>query len=122
MEEFAIEVEGVPSHPDARVAHIEGELDVATTPEAREELDRQVEEGAIRVVLDLAETSFMDSSAIGMCLGMSQRLRSAGGGLAIAAAGPGVRTAMDLAGVRHVLSMHEDVDSALAALGVEDAD
>lgn len=48
---------------DVALVRVSGELDVATVPQLKQTL-RHAEDGALRVVLDLRELTFMDSSGV----------------------------------------------------------
>lgn len=49
--------------PDVALVRVSGELDIATVPQLKQTL-RHAEDGALRVVLDLRELTFMDSSGV----------------------------------------------------------
>lgn len=59
---------------------VRGELDVATSPGLRTELHALVDQGARSITLDLAGTSFIDSSGLGVLVGALKRLRETGDG------------------------------------------
>jgi len=64
--------------PGTQVLVVEGEVDVATAPELRQELHRLLDEDTTTLVVDLSGTSFMDSSGLGVLIGALKRLRSDG--------------------------------------------
>jgi anti-anti-sigma factor len=65
LEPFRIEVE--PSRDVVRVVPV-GELDLATTDKLREEIDRLHVAGFNRLVLDLRQLRFMDSTGLRLIL------------------------------------------------------
>lgn len=52
-----------------------GEIDVATSPELRRELHQLADRDASTIVLDLREVTFIDSSGLGVLVGVLKRLR-----------------------------------------------
>ena len=50
-----------------------GELDIATVGRVRAEIDRAVADGCDRVVLDLRETTFMDSTGLRLVIAQAAR-------------------------------------------------
>ena len=60
-----------------------GELDLHAAPALRMELTRLIAEGHRDVVVDLTETTFLDSTALGALAGRFRELRSRGGSLAV---------------------------------------
>ncbi len=75
LEPFRVEVE--PSRDDVRVTPV-GELDLATAPDLRRELDRLHEAGFDRLVLDLRRLRFMDSTGLRLVLEVDQDARDGG--------------------------------------------
>ncbi len=67
------------------VVAINGELDVATTPELRQFLHARLDDGATELVVDLTEVAFLDSTALSVFVGVHKRLREAGTGLTLVA-------------------------------------
>jgi anti-sigma B factor antagonist len=54
------------SHSDGRATlELHGELDIGTAPKLDAAVDRALEDGCSEVVLNLAGTTFMDSSGLG---------------------------------------------------------
>ncbi|WP_308103320.1 STAS domain-containing protein [Actinocorallia sp. API 0066] len=102
------EVEG------AVVVRPRGEVDMSTAPGLREELDRLISGGARRVVVDLAEVTFLDSTGLAVFVGVWQRLRNEGGSFALAAAPAHVASPMRLTGLDRSLNLRETVEDALA--------
>ncbi len=60
-----------------------GDLDVYTVGSLRDALGQLIEGQAPRVVVDLDDVPFMDSSGLGALMGGVRRLRESGGDLAI---------------------------------------
>ncbi len=55
-----------------------GELDMSAAPAVRDALEAALETRVRRVVLDLADATFVDSTMIGTLIGASRRLRASG--------------------------------------------
>ncbi|HSO95120.1 MAG TPA: STAS domain-containing protein [Acidimicrobiia bacterium] len=54
---------------------VTGEIDVATSPELRRELHQLADREPTQLVLDLEGVSFIDSSGLGVLVGVLKRLR-----------------------------------------------
>jgi anti-sigma B factor antagonist len=87
--------------PDAAWVRVTGELDLATAPVLAQALS-QAEERAQRVVLDLRELTFMDSSGVHVIVEASLRANASGRGLVLVR-GP--------ARVDHVFELTQTSDS-----------
>jgi anti-sigma B factor antagonist len=97
------------------VLRVGGELDLHAAPQVRGALDELIEKGARSVVLDLSETSFIDSTALGAIVGANKRLAPEGG-LELVCTNAHVLRIFGYAGVDDILSIHDSRDAALAAL------
>jgi anti-sigma B factor antagonist len=89
-----------------------GRLNMATAPEFRSYLNAVIDDGSSHVVVDLAETSFIDSSGLGALIGVLKRARSEGGDLRIATPSEQVRMVLGLTNLDRVLRPHESLDEA----------
>jgi anti-sigma B factor antagonist len=62
---------------------VTGDLDLATSPALERWAARAIDDGATKLVIDLAETTFIDSTAIRVILAIRERIREAGGEIVI---------------------------------------
>jgi len=82
-----------------------GELDVNTAPELREQLARLVGEGTRKVVVDLTNVSFVDSTALSVLVSALKRLRQADGDLELASPNPSVRRVFEITGLTRLFTI-----------------
>jgi anti-sigma B factor antagonist len=90
-----------------------GDIDLVTSPEFRAAVHAAIDDGADAMVVDLSDSGFLDSTALGVLVSVHRRL---GDRLALAAARPGVRRLLDITRFTTVLRLYPSVDDALAAL------
>lgn len=82
---------------------LSGELDHMQTAGVRQELDELIADpGVKKLVLDLRELSFMDSSGIGMIIGRYKVMRRRGGSVAVRA-GRQVSRILELSGLYQIV-------------------
>jgi anti-sigma B factor antagonist len=96
-----------------------GEVDLYTAPRFKDELVRAVEGGSRRVVVDLTDTTFIDSTTLGVLVGGLRRLRPDGGDLALVITDRNIRKVFEITGLDRVFAIHETRDEALVGLSVE---
>ena len=89
-----------------------GRLNMVAARELRERLTGLVEAGTPRIVVDLAETTFLDSSALGALVAGLKTARQAGGDLRIARPTEPVLTVFKLTNLDKVLRPRDDVENA----------
>jgi anti-sigma B factor antagonist len=97
------------------VVTVEGEIDIFTAPEFKERITRAIDAGREVVVVDLAGTTFIDSSSLGVLISAHRRLRQRGGRLIIACDVAAVLNTFKITGLDTVLELHRDREAALAA-------
>jgi anti-sigma B factor antagonist len=101
---------------DAHVVTIEGELDVATVPGVRAELDRIEGEGGRELIVDLLAVPFVDSVALGLLVETSKRLTSRGGVFTIVCDDRRIARIIEITGLERVLRRHSTLRGALDSL------
>jgi anti-sigma B factor antagonist len=95
------------------VIEVEGELDLATAPRLKWMLLDSLETGSSRLVVDLSHTTFMDSTALGVLVGVKRNL-DAGAELAIVCAHSAVLKIFELSGLDGAFAIFPALDEALA--------
>ena len=98
-EAFSVRTE---QHGEAAVVVPSGELDLATAPALEEALGRAFEGGSERVVLDLRELEFIDSSGLRTLLTARRRAEDAGARFSLVAGHRGLERTLEIAGVHKV--------------------
>src|SRR5947207_1345809 len=93
-----------------------GDIDLAVARDFGNHLRRLVEAGKTRIVLDLTNVSFLDSTALGVLLSAHRRARQAGGALAIVALDDNLSRIFELTGLDGVFQVFATRDAALLAL------
>jgi anti-sigma B factor antagonist len=106
ISEMRIEVGGDPRWPRVRVC---GELDLASAPMLRDELQRLIDLDAQDIILDLRDVAFVDSSGLGVLVGVYNRLRdSSGGQVTIEGAQDRVRKVFEITGLGPLFGLTAD--------------
>lgn len=107
-------VGGIERRNGAIVVRLVGELDLYNAPEVREALLQLCEEQPQRLVVDLGDVEFVDSTALGVLIEARTKLENR---RAFLLAAPGLEThrALTISGLDQHLSVHETVEAALEA-------
>jgi anti-sigma B factor antagonist len=90
---------------DALVLSLAGELDLANVPALREALRGAVERSPKRLVVDLTDVTFVDSTVLGVLV--EARSRIGGDAFALAAPGLEVRRALEVSGLDRHFTIEE---------------
>ena len=99
---------------DSCVVRLGGELDLYNADKVRAALLDACSESPARVVVDLSEVEFLDSTALGVLIEARTKLENR---RAFMLASPGLETrrALQISGLDRHFSVHESVPEALAA-------
>ncbi|WP_415854358.1 STAS domain-containing protein [Sinomonas sp. G460-2] len=89
-----------------------GRLNLVAAPELKAAVNDAIAAGHRRLVLDLAEVDFMDSSGLGAIVVCLRAAREAGGDLRLANAGEQVRMVLELTGLLGVLKPYASSEGA----------
>ncbi len=90
-----------------------GRLDLASAPAFREQVKRLLDSGAVRLIVDLGEVAFIDSSGLGAIIAGLKAARQAGGDLRIARPSQQVLLVLDLTSLDRVLRPYGTLEEAL---------
>ena len=113
------EVQVADGGEDLAVLVVGGEVDFEVSPQLKARMMRTIKSGRRRLVLDLSDVTFIDSTAIGVIAGAVEKLDEAGGGsLAIVCTHEKVMQIFEITGLDSVITVHPTREEALAALAV----
>lgn len=96
------------------VLAVQGELDLTTAPQLRERLIDLVGQGHQRIVVDLEDATFLDSTGLGVLVGGLKRLRSRNGDLTLVCTQRHLLNVLKVTGLMKVFSLYASVGSAVA--------
>ncbi|MGV8082945.1 MAG: anti-sigma factor antagonist [Coriobacteriia bacterium] len=102
------------------VIRLSGDIDTAIVPQLRAALGDVLDDSQCTdLVLDLAEVTYADSSALGLLIWLDHSLRPQNGRLVLAGANPDVSRILELSGLANVaasIAMSSNVNEALEGL------
>lgn len=87
---------------------LHGELDLDTAPALSEQLDQLVRDGALLVIVGLADVTFLDSSGLRALVHGARTVEEGGGRLLIEGASGAVARVLELTDLLRRLSAPED--------------
>ena len=90
---------GLKVQVDAHVVRVKGELDAATAPTLQAKVADTVDEGWERIVIDLREVPFVDSSGLGALVSVRKRALERGSEVVLRSPHDRVRMLLDVTGL-----------------------
>ena len=104
------------------VIRLGGEVDLYTAPEFKERMVELIEGGKKKIVVDLSEATFIDSTTLGVLVGGVKRLRPTGGSLALVCTDQNITKIFEITGLDRVFPIHGSRDEALQAVASGDGE
>jgi anti-sigma B factor antagonist len=98
------------------VVSLEGEVDLYTAPELKQELHRLVGDGAKQIVIDMTQTTFIDSTTLGVLLSVVKRVRPEGGTVVLVCPDRNVKRIFEITLLDRVFTIVDTRDEAFDEL------
>ena len=103
------------------IVRVVGELDVATAPVLREHILGQLASGQTRIVIELSQVPFLDSTGLSGLIVAHHEAKARGGSLRLACVQPWVLRVLEITRMDRLFELYDDVCGALeAAMGSAD--
>lgn len=97
------------------VVQVEGQLIVGNRQELKELVQRALEAGERRLLIDFSRTGYIDSSGLGALVSISKRIREAGGELRLSGLNDDLRSLFELTKLDTLFAIAETPQQALAS-------
>jgi anti-sigma B factor antagonist len=113
---FDIKTEQLSS--ETYVISLSGEVDLYTAPEFKQQLLEVIAQGGKDVVVDFTNTTFIDSTTLGVLVGGVKRLRTSDGQLSLVCSDRNITKIFEITGLDKVFEIYATRDEAISSLGV----
>ena len=112
MAELRIKTIAILNTDDVAGAALMGEIDLDTVAQLRSSLEDFETQGVVRVILDMHETSYVNSSALAVLVRFADNYREKGGGIALAGVSSRVKIPFEMLGLLSYFRFYDTVDAA----------
>jgi anti-sigma B factor antagonist len=99
---------------DAYVISLAGEVDLYTAPEFKQQLLEVIGQGGKQVVVDFSNTTFIDSTTLGVLVGGVKRLRTNEGQLSLVCSDRNITKIFEITGLDRVFTIYPTRDEAVS--------
>lgn len=103
---------------DAQIISLQGEVDLYTAPEFKQQLLEVIGQGGKKVVVDFTSTTFIDSTTLGVLVGGVKRLRTNDGQLSLVCSDRNITKIFEITGLDRVFAIYGTRDEAISHLDV----
>src|SRR5262250_3455145 len=101
------------------VISLGGEVDLYTAPELKQQLLEVIAQGGKDVVVDFTNTTFIDSTTLGVLVGGVKRLRTNDGQLSLVCSDRNITKIFEITGLDKVFTIYPTREEAVAAIDKE---
>ncbi len=105
------------SQGDVLFVELPTRLVMGVAPEVRNEIKDLITQRSARIVLDLREVEFVDSSGLSVLISTLNSAKAVGGDVVLLGPRAPVRSLIELTRLHHVFQIFDAPDAAAAALG-----
>ncbi|MGZ4319277.1 MAG: STAS domain-containing protein [Gaiellaceae bacterium] len=102
---------------DAYVIALSGEVDLYTAPEFKQQLLDVIGNGAKNVIVDFSNTTFIDSTTLGVLVGGVKRLRPNDGQLSLVCSDHNITKIFEITGLDRVFTIYPTREEAVSQVG-----
>jgi anti-sigma B factor antagonist len=99
------------------VIELEGEVDVYTAPQLKQQMISLLESGSSQMMIDLTKVEYLDSTALGVLIGGLKRMREREGNLSLICPSPRIRRVFEITGLDKIFDIYNSEADAEEALG-----
>lgn len=114
---FKMETRSVESKPP--IIELEGEVDVYTAPQLKQQMISLLESGARELVVDLTKVDYLDSTALGVLIGGLKRMRERDGNMVLVCPSPRIRRVFEITGLDKIFDIFNTAQDATESMGKE---
>lgn len=104
---------------DLPIIDLEGEVDVYTAPQLKQQIINILESGAKELVVDLTKVDYLDSTALGVLIGGLKRMREVDGNMVLICPSPRIRRVFEITGLDKIFDIYNTEDDAREVMGKE---
>ncbi len=102
---------------EVQVVGMPARLVMASAPDVRNEIKALISNTSSKIVLDLSNLEFVDSSGLSVLISSFKAAKELDGGVVLVNPTKQVRSLIELTRLHHVFEIYDDIDSAVGSFG-----
>ncbi|NIM04289.1 MAG: anti-sigma factor antagonist [Armatimonadetes bacterium] len=99
------------------VVELIGEVDVYSAAQAKQKIHELLDGGVKHLLIDLSDTEYLDSTAMGVLVGVLKRVGESGGWVRLVGMKPRIRRLFEITRLDEILPIFETEKEALSDIG-----
>ena len=98
---------------DLSIVALEGFVDAHTAPQFEDAIQKAVDSGSLRIVVDCEKLNYISSAGLGVFMSFIEEVRDRGGDIKICGLTPKVKHTFEILGFQDIFEMLDDQQTAL---------
>jgi len=98
----------------ASMIDLEGEVDVYTAPQLKQQIINLLDGGIYKVIVNLSAVEYLDSTALGVLIGGLKRLKERNGALDLVCPNPRIKRIFEITGLDRIFDIYATEQEAIA--------
>ncbi len=100
---------------DMVICRVTGEVTFSTSPDLRKRLIDAVDQGAKKVIINLKNVGYIDSSGMATLVELLQKVKSAGGDLRLAETSEKIKEILDMVRLKDIFDFEDSEEKAITS-------
>lgn len=101
---------------DLKILAVHGDVDVYTSPKVKETINNLIEQEFYKIVVNLENVRYVDSTGLGVLIGALKRLREHNGNIVLVCTNPQIKKIFTITGLIKIFNIYITDEAACAAL------
>ena len=101
---------------DVVIVKLAGSLDTNTAPDAETEINKWLETGALKMIINLEKTNYVSSAGLRIFLATAKKITASGGVVKLCNTNDVVQEILDISGFSTILDVKKNEEEALASI------
>jgi anti-sigma B factor antagonist len=101
---------------DIVIVKLVGNLDTNTAPDAETEINKWLENGALKMIINLEQTNYVSSAGLRIFLATAKKITASGGVVKLCNTNDVVQEILDISGFSTILDVKKTEEEALASI------
>ena len=97
------------------VCHVNGEIDINTSPSIKKMFDKAMQKKSERVVVNLKSVTYVDSSGLATLVEILKNIRQYGGKLKLSNLSPKIKSLFEITKLEKLFDIQPDEEEAIAS-------
>lgn len=112
-----LKIDVKPVSSQISIISLEGEVDVYTAPQLKQQIIKLLDEGVKNIIVNLESVEYLDSTALGVLIGGLKRLREREGSLNLICTNNRIKRIFEITGLDKIFNILTSEAEALNSLG-----